>query len=72
MKNFLLFSALLFALGLKAQNVKLITSTSDRTKVFETGKTKAAKNATGTVVKLDPAVAFQTMDGFGADRKSVV
>jgi glucosylceramidase len=66
MKNILLLSALFFALGLKAQNVKLITSTADRTKVFETGKTKAAKSATGTVVKLDPTVAFQTMDGFGA------
>ena len=66
MKNILLLSALFFALGLKAQNVKLITSTADRTKVFETGKTKAAKSATGMVVKLDPTVAFQTMDGFGA------
>lgn len=66
MKRFLIFSALIFAVALQAQNVKCITSTADRKQVFNKQKTKAEKNPKGDIIRLQTAQSFQQMDGFGA------
>ena len=66
MKSRITLAALFLAAGIQAQTVKCITSTSDRAQVFRSEKIKAEKTAVGTVVKLNPSVTFQTMDGFGA------
>ncbi len=45
---------------------RVLTSTSDRTQVFQNSKVKESKSPQGTVITLDPNQKFQSMDGFGA------
>lgn len=59
-------SLLFMILSLPLFAGKSITSTSDRSMVFQQQKVKPVRRALGTVIALNPSETFQSMDGFGA------
>ena len=66
MKKLILAVVMLSALGVYAKGGKSLTSTSDRTQVFKESRVKPSGKAKGSVITLNPAQRFQSMDGFGA------
>ncbi len=59
------YATMLFA-SCQKQTVDVMTSTSDRTQVFQHTTMEMASEPTGDVIELLPEEKFQTMDGFGA------